>query len=173
MKNKIPNLLSLSRILFLIPLIIFIRKDNNLLIIVLSLVMLVSDFFDGLLARRWNTTSAAGRVLDPLADKICIAAVGIALVILRDFPLSLLIALISRDILILAAGAFLIGTSGNVPASDIPGKISVNVFAACLLVFLFNVDFLKTPSVYAAWFFVFISLISYVRAFYYLLKKNE
>lgn len=171
MRKKIPNILSLSRIFLLVPLVICIKNDDILLIIILSLAMLVSDFFDGLLARRWNAASAAGRVLDPLADKICIATVGVALVILRNFPMSLLVALVLRDILILIAGAFLIKISGEIPVSDIPGKISVNVFAASLLVFLFKVNFLKTPVVYAAWLFIIISLISYARTFYYLLKK--
>jgi CDP-diacylglycerol--glycerol-3-phosphate 3-phosphatidyltransferase len=161
----IPNLLSISRIFLLIPWIVYIQRNNLPAIIILSAIIIASDYFDGFLARRWQATSAAGKVLDPVADKICIAAAGAALVIFRDFPLYLLAALISRDLLILAAGAVLVKISGTVPASNTAGKISVGIISGCLLVFLFDFDFLKTPAIIITWIFILFSLVSYGKMF--------
>jgi len=63
----------------------------------------VSDAIDGYLAKRFNWTSELGAYLDPLADKILIVSIYIALAVSREIPLWLVIAVVSRDILILLA----------------------------------------------------------------------
>src|SRR5262249_9818451 len=63
----------------------------------------VSDGVDGYLAKRFKWTSELGAYLDPLADKILIVSIYIALAVNRQFPLWLVIAVVSRDILILLA----------------------------------------------------------------------
>lgn len=166
----IPNLLSVSRIILLIPFLFSVKANDLPAMIVLSALIVASDFLDGFLARRWNATSATGRIIDPLADKICIAASGVALVVLRNFPPSLMVALVARDLLILSAGAIIIKRIGSVPASNIPGKIAAGVFSACLLIYLFKLDFLKMISVAAAWIMLIFSLASYSLAFYNKIK---
>jgi len=63
----------------------------------------VSDAIDGYLAKRYNWTSELGAYLDPLADKILIVSIYVALAVSREIPLWLVIAVVSRDILILLA----------------------------------------------------------------------
>lgn len=65
----IPNTLSLSRVL-LFPLFVYCyhHQSFNLALIVLVFSML-SDFFDGYLARKYNVCSDLGALLDPIADK--------------------------------------------------------------------------------------------------------
>jgi cardiolipin synthase (CMP-forming) len=63
----------------------------------------VSDALDGYLAKRFNWTSELGAYLDPLADKILIVSIYIALAVSQEIPLWLVIAVVSRDILILLA----------------------------------------------------------------------
>jgi CDP-diacylglycerol--glycerol-3-phosphate 3-phosphatidyltransferase len=71
--SKLPNFLTLLRI-FLLPLLIFliIADDNsyNLAIIILFMVIAMSDYFDGIIARKTNSTSEFGKMLDPIADKL-------------------------------------------------------------------------------------------------------
>jgi len=63
----------------------------------------VSDAVDGYLAKRFNWQSELGSYLDPLADKLLIVSIYIALAVSGKIPLWLVIAVVSRDILILLA----------------------------------------------------------------------
>lgn len=134
--------------------------------------MLASDYLDGFLARKWKATSITGRVLDPVADKICIIAVGISLVVFRGFPLLLIIALALRDLIILSAGLFSIKRLNEVPQSNIIGKITVGVISACMLVFLFDIEILKLPLIIAVVILIPISLISYGLWIYKICKSS-
>jgi cardiolipin synthase len=63
----------------------------------------VSDAVDGFLAKRFNWRTELGAYLDPLADKLLIVSIYIALAVSHEIPLWLVIAVVSRDILILLA----------------------------------------------------------------------
>src|SRR6266542_292782 len=62
----------------------------------------ITDWFDGWLARRWGQTSAFGAFLDPVADKLMVAAALIVLVMLDRAPAYLAIIIIGREIAISA-----------------------------------------------------------------------
>ncbi len=71
--SKLPNFLTLLRI-FLLPLLIYLIIDSNssfnLAILILFIVIALSDYFDGVIARKTNSTSEFGKMLDPIADKL-------------------------------------------------------------------------------------------------------
>ena len=71
--SKLPNFLTLLRI-FLLPLLIYLIIDSNssfnLAILILFIVIALSDYFDGEIARKTNSTSEFGKMLDPIADKL-------------------------------------------------------------------------------------------------------
>lgn len=62
----------------------------------------VSDGVDGFLAKRFNWTSELGAYLDPLADKLLLVSVFVALGLNGDLPSWLVIAVVSRDLLIVS-----------------------------------------------------------------------
>jgi CDP-diacylglycerol--glycerol-3-phosphate 3-phosphatidyltransferase len=145
--TKIPNLVTLSRLLFLIPIAWFISrpapiaKAYTLICITLAAI---TDFLDGFLARRLNQKTNLGLLLDPLADKIMAAVVAVLLIVYRDFPVWVAAVVIGRDLLIAAAGLFLTRRIGHVPASNLTGKYSFAALAVLLisyiLVFPFGID---------------------------------
>ena len=63
----------------------------------------VSDAVDGFLAKRFDMTSELGAYLDPLADKVLIVSIYVALGITEALPRWLVILVVSRDIMIVAA----------------------------------------------------------------------
>ncbi len=62
----------------------------------------ISDAVDGFLAKRFHMASELGAYLDPLADKALIVSIYIALGISRALPISLVILVVSRDIMIIS-----------------------------------------------------------------------
>jgi len=79
MKN-LPNLITLMRLGLLPVVIIAIRFDWTIIALTLYALGCISDFLDGYIARKLNQESEFGRFLDPIADKIFIAALFLVLV---------------------------------------------------------------------------------------------
>ena len=101
--NSIPNIITLGRIL-LVPIIIWaIASEQMALAFAVFVVAGVSDAVDGFLAKRFNMTSELGALLDPLADKALLVSIYIALGIWSAIPRWLVILVVSRAFMIVAA----------------------------------------------------------------------
>jgi cardiolipin synthase len=98
-----PNLITLGRIL-LVPVVVWaITAGEMRIAFLLFLLAGLSDAVDGYLAKRFDMTSELGRYLDPLADKVLIVSIYIALGIADAIPRWLVILVVSRDIMIIGA----------------------------------------------------------------------
>ncbi len=107
----IPNLISIIR-LALVPYLVWtLLEERALLAFVLFVVVGVSDGVDGFIARRYNQHTELGAYLDPLADKALLMSMFVVLGYLGHIPLWLVIAVLTRDVLILAGVlvAFVLG----------------------------------------------------------------
>jgi cardiolipin synthase len=82
----IPNLITLGRVI-LVPVVFW----------------LISDAVDGFLAKRYGWATELGAYLDPLADKLLIVCIFVALGVRGDLPSWLVIAVVTRDLLIIIA----------------------------------------------------------------------
>lgn len=80
----IPNLLTISRPLGMIPVNILFFTGNVIPAVILTGCLLFTDFFDGKLARKWGVTSKLGADLDAVGDKIIF--LGLALPLLVNVP---------------------------------------------------------------------------------------
>ena len=100
---NIPNFITMGRIIS-VPVIFWLLLTGQSRIAFFVFVCAgISDAVDGYLAKRFNWTSELGSYLDPLADKLLIVSIFIALGVRNELPLWLVIAVVSRDILIVAA----------------------------------------------------------------------
>jgi len=137
----IPNLLTLSRILFVIPLAYLIKLNTpqgNVALAILATIAASTDFFDGLLSRKLNQVTELGIVLDPLADKIGMGVLFVCLILYRHFPIPLVVFLIYRDIMIVLIGGRILKKSGRPVMANFWGKLNTTVLAATGLFFIFN-----------------------------------
>ena len=66
----IPNLLSISRLFLVIPLILFLEINRPFFVFILIIIGGLTDYFDGLIARKFNLKTRLGAILDPLSDKV-------------------------------------------------------------------------------------------------------
>lgn len=122
-KNKIPNFLTVIRII-LIPIIIYSfyvpSKITNIIVASLFLGASITDFFDGYLARALNAQSNFGRCLDPIADKLLVAVILIMLVNFSNQNLLILIPaiiIICREIMVSGLREFLATLNVGVPVT--------------------------------------------------------
>jgi cardiolipin synthase len=100
---SIPNLITLARIL-LVPVIVWAIASNQMQIaFALFLIAGLSDLVDGFLAKRFGMATELGAYLDPLADKAMIVSIYVTLGIADIIPRWLVILVVSRDIMIVAA----------------------------------------------------------------------
>ena len=100
---SIPNIITLGRIL-LVPVIVWAIASNQMEIaFAIFIVAGVSDAVDGFLAKRFNMASELGALLDPLADKALLVSIYVALGIWGAVPRWIVILVVSRDIMIVAA----------------------------------------------------------------------
>jgi cardiolipin synthase len=107
----LPNALSVARIL-LTPAFVWLIVDRDTTFIGLLLfgVVVSTDWLDGYVARRTGRVSDVGKMLDPTADRLAIAAGLVALVVRGAFPLWAALLILVRDVAIVIAGAILLVT---------------------------------------------------------------
>ena len=67
---NIPNLLSISRLFLVFPLILFLEINKPFYVFILIITGGLTDYFDGLIARKFNLKTRLGAILDPLSDKV-------------------------------------------------------------------------------------------------------
>ncbi len=138
---KLPNILTISRIV-LIPGMIaaFYMKGNagNWTAFALFAIAAATDFFDGYFARSWNQRSKLGQFLDPVADKLLVAAAIFMLVAVdRISGLTVLPAIIilSREILVSGLREFLAEIRVSVPVTKLAKwKTAMQLFAIGILI---------------------------------------
>ena len=103
--HHIPNIISVIRILLVIPTALALWRHHYAQALVLMFVAGVSDAVDGALARRFNWMSELGKALDPIADKLLVSVMIIAFTLQGHLPLWVALIVISRDVIILAGAA--------------------------------------------------------------------
>ena len=178
MPVNIPNLLTWLRIV-LIPLFVGIfyfekswvsEPNQNLVATVLFTAAAVTDWLDGWLARRLNQTSAFGAFLDPVADKLMVAAALIILVQLSRVDAIVALIIIGREITISALREWMaqIGQAKSVAVS-ILGKIktATQMIAIPLLLYhdqLGNFD----PQQWGTWLIYVAAVLTLVSMAWYL-----
>lgn len=137
----VPNVLSLARIVIVIPVTWLIVVDGPLLwILGLVLLAITTDYFDGRVARWSHTVSEWGKVLDPFADKIGGGMVVAALTFCGPLPLWFFVMILSRDLAILLGGVLIRRKTGEIVASMFSGKIAVTAIAITVLAALLKAD---------------------------------
>jgi len=122
---KVPNLLSVAR-LALSPLIVLaILAGEYRRALALCMIASVTDALDGYLARALGQSSRLGQKLDPIADKVVLSAIYIALAVPGAAPWWLVLLILGRDTMILACAglAMLLTRLRSFPPS-LWGKVS-------------------------------------------------
>lgn len=123
---SLPNLLTYGRIVAIPALVglLYWPKDDWVRWIALAIyvVAAVTDYLDGWIARAWSQQSAIGRMLDPIADKLLVAALLLMLVAdgtIHGWTLWAAIVILCREILVSGLREFLAELKVSVPVSKV------------------------------------------------------
>lgn len=144
---NVPNSLTWARIA-LIPLFVGVfyfpeswldPEEKNLAATFIFIVAAVTDWFDGYLARALNQTSAFGAFLDPVADKLMVAAALILLVQLARVDSIIAVIIIGREITISALREWMarVGKSAGVAVAFV-GKLKTAAQMIAIPLLLYN-----------------------------------
>jgi CDP-diacylglycerol---glycerol-3-phosphate 3-phosphatidyltransferase len=139
---SLPNILTYGRLLAVPAVVGFLFWPNETwmrwLALALFILAGVTDFLDGWLARAWSQQSAIGRMLDPIADKVLVAATLLMLVAdgtIRSWSLWAAIIILCREIMVSGLREFLAELRVSVPVSTVAKwKTAVQLVAIGFLI---------------------------------------
>ena len=173
--KSIPNLLTISRMAS-IPVFFMLFYSGSLfyktLAALLFLFASLTDFFDGYLARVLHAQSAFGKLFDPIADKMIVAAASVMLVnsgMLSGVAVVPVIIILCREIFISGFREYLAKSGKQIPVSSI-GKIKTA--SQMSAIFLLLLDINQQVNFVAKFILWISSILSLVSCFDYFVKSK-
>jgi cardiolipin synthase len=150
--RHIPNIISVIRILLVLPIALALAHQRPALSIMLFAIAAISDAADGFLAKRFGWQTELGAVLDPIADKLLLATVFITLSFMKLVPLWLMIAAVARDVIIVSgAAAYRIVIGPLTAHPSVVSKANTLCQAAYILAVVCRVKFLIPSEWVVTW----------------------
>lgn len=167
---NLANKLTLLRV-FMIPfflLVLYIVEGTtgNYIAAFIFIIASATDWLDGYIARSRNLVTDFGKFMDPLADKLLVAAALIYFVEVNRLSAIIVIIIISREFII--SGFRLVAASNNtVIAASMWGKVKTFTTMIMIIVMLFNFDVpifgvIENILIFAATLFTVVSAIDYI-----------
>ena len=156
--------------------VLMMLNNYYLLCLVLFIIAGITDYFDGYLARRYQSTSEIGEILDPIADKILIIFLFFGLAInLSSYLISFTAAIIiSREIWVSALRDFNSRNNSNATKVVYIAKIKTSIQLFTISLYLFALAFNKMMIVLVADIFMIISvLITLYTGYLYTIKTFD
>ena len=140
MKIKIPNYLTIGRIIIVPVFVITFYLPGfygDIIPFIIFLIASFTDFLDGLLARMFKEESKLGELLDPIADKIIVATALLLLVMnstIKNYEVIAAIIILTREILVSGLREFLAKGKIKLPVSNLAKlKTFLQMFAIAIL----------------------------------------
>ena len=165
---NIPNLLSISRLFLVFPLILFLEINRPFYVFILIILGGLTDYFDGLIARKYNLKTRLGAILDPLSDKVLYLIPLVFLCKNNLIPFWSLTLILFRELIISSLRNL---TKNGLPASQL-GKFKTFFFIISVIIFFspLKISFLNNFALVFYWMgfiLTFVTLFGYLR-----IKKN-
>jgi len=162
--NNLPNYITSIRLIFTIPLIIFLEKNNIFFVWIIIILGGITDYLDGYIARKFNLKTKTGAILDPLADKVFTIIPFIWLCKYEIIPLWSLSIILIREFFI---SAFRSTKENGLPALKIGKYKTLLQFISLIILFSnFNQFQIQNIGIIIYWIsftLTTISLFSYLK----------
>ena len=109
--NKIftlPNLLSFIRLCMIPAFLILLLNGYNFIATIVFAIAASTDWIDGQVARRTNSVSKLGQLLDPFVDRFLMISGVVGLLLVGRLPVWIVLVVVLRDVFMLAGGSYLL-----------------------------------------------------------------
>jgi len=161
---NLPNKITLARI-FIVPLIVvfLIRPSgwSSTIAGALFIIASLTDWLDGHLARRRNQVTDLGKMLDPIADKILVAAGLIPLVALGRVPVWMAVVLLGREFAVTGLRFISLSEGLSIPSSRMGKyKTVLQVVAIAMLILHYKVLYFQFFGMLILWVALIVTVIS-------------
>ncbi|HNZ39214.1 MAG TPA: CDP-alcohol phosphatidyltransferase family protein [Candidatus Latescibacteria bacterium] len=172
----IANGISLLRVA-LLPWVLFLISrppgSHTVELIGLAVVIALTDFFDGFVARRTGQVSHYGRIMDPVADKICLVLASWWLTVYRGLPVWIPVLLVVRDAVILGGSFVLLRRHDVVLPSNQLGRVTTFVLTITLFAYLIAWEAPQRLLVWLSGALVVATFVSYVRIGWIIFRRFD
>ena len=151
--HTVPNWLTLARVFSLPPIIIlasFPGRGYGIAAAVVFSLAAITDILDGYIARRTGQVSDFGKLIDPIADKIIVAAAFIMLVHLGRAPAWIVALIISREFAVSGLRAYA-GSRGIIIEARFMGKTKTTLQILAIICLLVNFSLWGFPFKEVGW----------------------
>jgi cardiolipin synthase len=141
----IPNVISLIRLLMVPVFLWLLVTGNDVPALVVLIIATTSDFIDGFIARQFNQVTRLGMYLDPLSDRLFIAASVIGLAVRGLIPMPLLAIVLARDVMLLAVVLYRRLRIADFPRVTFVGKTATFVLFTAFPVIVLGTVWTDSP----------------------------
>ncbi len=145
----IPNILSIFRIILVIPIVQQLGLNNpisNFIAFVIFAVALLTDFLDGFLARALKSVSKIGYFIDPMGDKILAVTISALLYFSKRAPFYFFFLIVLRDLIISIGALYALNTKKKVVQPLISGKVTAILLGLTLGFYLLKYSFINNTK---------------------------
>ncbi|HKA62387.1 MAG TPA: CDP-diacylglycerol--glycerol-3-phosphate 3-phosphatidyltransferase [Methylomirabilota bacterium] len=136
---NLPIALTLFRIV-LVPLImVFLISSSRVSVLIAAVIFVaasLTDWLDGRMARRWNQVTRLGTLLDPVADKLLVAAALVSLVHVEMLAAWTAVVIIGRELAVTGLRGVALSMGTVVPASSLGKAKTVSQYVAITVLIL-------------------------------------
>jgi CDP-diacylglycerol--glycerol-3-phosphate 3-phosphatidyltransferase len=136
---NLPIALTLFRIVLVPPIMVFLISSSRVSVLIAAVIFIaasVTDWLDGLMARRWNQVTKLGTLLDPVADKLLVAAALVSLVHVDMLAAWMAVVIIGRELAVTGLRGVALSMGTVVPASSLGKSKTVSQYVAITLLIL-------------------------------------
>ncbi|HXA94691.1 MAG TPA: CDP-diacylglycerol--glycerol-3-phosphate 3-phosphatidyltransferase [Candidatus Dormibacteraeota bacterium] len=136
---NLPIALTLFRIVLVPPIMVFLISSSRVNVLIAAVIFIaasITDWLDGRMARRWNQVTRLGTLLDPVADKLLVAAALVSLVHVDMISAWMAVVIIGRELAVTGLRAVALSMGTVVPASSFGKAKTVSQYVAITLLIL-------------------------------------
>ena len=172
---NLPNAISFIRLLLAIPIYFTINElhteyNYRYWTVALMLLAFITDILDGYTARKHNTITEFGKIIDPFADKTLMVLIVIQLYRLDEIPAIFFWIIAGRDILIFCGGIYVSKKIGEVLPSNLLGKLTVLTIGIFILTVVIGLD---SSNIFYGFLFYLSIIMSFASVVGYSLRAYE